>query len=162
MSVDTKRSADRRAIALGSLEELRAETRRLAAAERAGRVRRSGNWTTGQVLGHLAFWLNTAFDGPPGPKPPLFLRLLGPIVMKRMFLKGMPAGVRMPRVESGTYGTEDLPIDEAERRMLAAIDRLDRGNPPARHVILGALTKDEWIRLHLRHAELHCSFLHPT
>lgn len=162
MAVDTKTTTDRRKISLTSLDDLRAEVKRLAAAERAGRVRRTGNWTTGQVLGHLAFWLNTIFDGIPGPKPPFIIRLLGPILLKRRLLKGLPAGFRMPKVEAGTYGVEPLTVDEGERRMLAAIERLERGTPPDRHVILGRLTKDEWIRCHLRHAELHCSFLHPT
>jgi hypothetical protein len=161
MAVDTKTTTDRRKLALTSLEDLRAEVKRLAAAERAGRMRRTGNWTTGQVLGHLAFWLDTVFDGIPGPKPPFFIRLLGPIVLKRMLLKGLPAGFRMPKVRAGTYGVEPLGVDEGERRMLAAIDRLERGAPPDRHAILGRLTREEWIRLHLRHAELHCSFLHP-
>jgi len=34
-----------------------------------------------------------------------------------------------------------------------------RAGPPARpNVIFGPLTHDEWIQLHLRHAELHLSF----
>jgi Protein of unknown function (DUF1569) len=161
MSVDTKRTADRRRVSLGSLDDLRGEARRVVAAEREGRLRRSGNWTLGQTLGHLAFWLNSVFDGPPGPKPPLFVRILGPILLKRMFLKGLPPGFRMPKVEAGTYGLDLMTADEGERRLLASIDRLERGTPPERHVILGRLTKEQWIQMHLRHAELHLSFLHP-
>lgn len=162
MAVDTKHANDRRPLQLASLAELRAEIVRLAAAERAGRIRRSGNWTTGQVIGHLALWMNAIFDGMPGPKPPFFVRLLAPILVKPMLLKKMPAGVRIPKAKEGTYGTEDLPIDEAERRMLAAIERLERGTTPERHPVFGRMSREQWITLHLRHAELHCSFLHPS
>lgn len=162
MPVDTKRQKDRRAISLTTLDELRAEVRRVAAAERAGKVRRSGNWSVGTILGHLAFWQHTVFDGIPGPTPPLMIRLLGPILLKPMLLKGLPAGFRMPKVEAGTYGCEPMSVDDGERKLLAAIDRLERGTPPPRHAILGKLTREQWIQMHLRHAELHLSFLHVS
>ena len=160
MAVNTKTSKDRRPLTLRTLDELRAEVKRIAAAERAGRVRCAGNWTTGQVLGHLAFWINTAFERPKELNPPFLFKIIGPLMKKRMTVTGMPSGVRIPRMKNGTLGTDLLSIDEGERRMLEAIDRLDRGTPPDRHMFLGKMTKEQWINLNLRHAELHCSFVH--
>lgn len=160
MPVDTKRTKDRRPIALASLDALRAEVQRVVAAERAGRVRRAGNWSVGKILGHLAFWQNAAFDGIPGPKPGFVFRLLGPVLLKRLFLRGMPAGFRLPKVEAGTYGVDELSLEEGERRLVASMRRLEQDPIPDRHPVLGRMTRDEWIALHLRHAELHLSFLH--
>jgi len=48
-------------------EDLWREIDRIAAADRAGRLRRTGNWTAGQTFGHLAAWTNFPYDGyPPG------------------------------------------------------------------------------------------------
>lgn len=162
MAVNTKRLRDRRTLALDSLDDLRAETKRLAAAERAGRLRRAGNWTTGQILGHIAFWMNAAFDGMPGPMPPLVVRLIGPILIKPLLLWKMPAGVRFPGVEQGTYGVEPISTDEGERRLLAAIDRFERDQLPDRHVAFGRMSREQWTRLQLSHARLHLSFLHDA
>ena len=162
MPVDTKRSTDRRTLAFRSFDDLRAEVARLVTAERAGRLRMSGNWSLGTILGHLAFWQNAAFDGIPGPKPGILFRLLGPLVLKRVFLKGMPAGFRLPKVEAGTYGVDELTVDEGGRRLEAAMRRLEHDAVPDRHPILGRMNRDDWITLHLRHAELHLSFLHPS
>jgi hypothetical protein len=158
MPIDTTKVSNRRAVRLPSLDAYRAEVRRLAAAERAGRVKRLGNWTVGQTFHHLAFWLDTVFDGPPGPPPPWIIRLLGPFLKKR-FLKGLPAGFRMPKVEAGTYGTEVVSLDDGERELLAAIDRLERHVPPPRHFLFGRMSREDWSTMHLRHAELHLSFL---
>jgi hypothetical protein len=158
-TVNTKSSTDRRHLRLASLEELRAEVRRLAAADRAGRIRAAGNWTTGQVLGHLAFWANAAFERPAELRVPFIMKLLGPLLRGRMLRTGMPSGVRIPKVANGTLGTERLTTDEGERRLLAAIDRLERETPPPRHMFLGRMSKDDYVQLNLRHAELHCSFL---
>jgi hypothetical protein len=160
MSIDTTKVTDRRVVLLRSLSDLRAEAQRMAAADRAGRMRTTGNWTTGQCLHHLAVWMNAAFDGPPGGRPPLLLRLVGPL-MKPMVLRGLRPGMRIPRVEGGTYGIEVVSTDSGERELLAAIERMERGTPPDRSPVFGRMSKEDWISLHLRHAELHCSFFHP-
>lgn len=162
MAVNTKKVRDRRVIVLKTLDDLRVETKRLAAADRAGRLRRVGNWTTGQVLGHVAFWMNAAFDGMPGPSPPFLLRILGPIMVKPMLLWKMPAGVRLPGAEQGTYGVDMISTDEGERRLLAAIDRFERDTLPPRHQAFGRMSPAQWTRLHLNHAMLHFSFLHDV
>jgi hypothetical protein len=160
MAVDTKRVKQRRTIRLSSLDELRSEVRGIATAERDRRVARLGNWSPGQCFDHLATWIDYAYGGQPALPTPLFLRLAGPLLKPVFLSKGFPAGVRFP-VEGGTYGTADLPIDVAERRLCTAIDRLDSTEPPGRHPFLGRMSHEDWRRLHLRHAELHLSFLDP-
>lgn len=158
--VDTGRVAGRRALRFESLDQALAEAERLAAADRAGRLRRLGNWTLGQALGHLAAWAEYSYTGAP-LKPPFFIRWILRL-RKRKFLYGpMRAGVKIPGVEGGTLATEALPPDEALARLRRALERLKAETPTAPNVIFGHLTHPEWIALNLRHAELHLGFFVP-
>ena len=160
--IDTSKVIDRRPLSFTSLDQVQADAERIAASDHAGTLKRSGNWTAGQTFNHLATWINFAFDGYPKPvQPPwyisVFLRL-----KKRTYIEGkMPSGIHIPRVPGGTLGTEVLPTDEGLARLRAAIARLAAHAPEHPSPVFGSLSHAEWIRLNLRHAELHLSFLHP-
>src|SRR5262245_33582863 len=157
-SVDTGKVVGRRALRFESVDQILADVDRLVEAERAGRLRRLGNWTLGQTLGHLATWAEYSFDGAP-IKAPFFIRW-AIWLRKRSFLYGpMRAGIKIPGIQGGTLAIEPMPLDEALTRMRRAMVRLQREAPPAASPILGLLTHEEWIALHSRHAELHLSFL---
>lgn len=160
VNVDTAKVTDRRKLRFNSIAEVRADLDRIAAAERAGTVRPSGNWTTGQVLGHLATWAEFAFTGTP-LSPPWFIKVVLKFRKNKYLNGGLPSGVKIPKVEGGTLGTEPMPFDAAMARYRASLDRLEREAPTKPNVIFGPLTHEEWIKLNLRHAELHLSFLHP-
>ncbi len=71
----------------------------------------------------------------------------------------MPRGVRIPGVDGGTVGMEDIETIEAGRRLLAALERLQsdevaKFDSPA----FGAMSHQDRIALNLRHAELHLGF----
>jgi hypothetical protein len=137
-----------------------AEAERIARAERAGRLRRSGNWTAGQCFGHLAGWIGFCFDGYPVVAPPeLAARAQArkPVALK----DGLRTGFYIPDVEGGTAAIEVLELDEGLARLQNAWARLESGMPRFPHPFFGALTYEEWLMLHLRHAELHMSCLHP-
>ncbi len=158
--IDTAKATDRRKLRFNTLADLRAEVERIASAERAGTLRRSGNWTAGQVFGHLATWMGFAFS--PCPlKPPWFVKLIVGRRKARYLNEGMPTGVKIPRVEGGTLGTEPLSLDDGLLRLRSAIDRLEREQPTCPSPVFGPLTQEEAIKLNLRHAELHLGFLHP-
>ncbi len=158
--VNTGKVVDRRTLRLNSLDDLRAEIDRIAASERAGALKRSGNWTAGQTFGHLATWMNFAWS--PCPiKAPWFVRLIVGRRKDKYLNKAMPAGVRIPRVPGGTVGTEPRKLDEALADLKTAIHRLEREAPTCPSPVFGLLTREEAIKLNLRHAELHLSYLHP-
>jgi hypothetical protein len=99
-----------------------AEVERLAEAERAGRLRRLGNWTLGQTLAHLAAWAEYGYTGAP-LQVPFFLRWVLRL-RKRTFLYGpMRAGVKIPGVEGGTLATDRVPLDEGLGRFRRVIGR---------------------------------------
>jgi hypothetical protein len=160
MVVDTGKVTGRRILQFESIDQLLAELDRLAAAERAGRLKRLGNWTLGQTFGHLATWTEYIYTGVP-LKPPFFIRWILRF-QKRKFLVGpMPAGVKIPNVKGGTLGTDDLPLEEGLRRYRNVLQRLKVEEPTLPSPIFGKMTHGEVIALTLRHAELHLGFFVP-
>ena len=158
--VDTGKVSERRKLRFESIDEVLAEVDRLAEAERAGRLRRLGNWTLGQVLGHLAAWAEYSYTGTP-LKVPFFIKWILRL-RKRKFLYGtMRAGVKIPGVNGGTLATQPMSLDEALGRMRRVMERLKSEAPTAPNSIFGPLTHEEWIAINLRHAELHLGFLIP-
>ena len=71
----------------------------------------------------------------------------------------MPSGARLPKAPGGTFGTDRVPAAEGLRRLTAAYIRLKSGPPTIPNPAFGRLSEIEWTKLHLRHAELHLSFL---
>jgi hypothetical protein len=158
MPVNTKHVPERRTLRFETIDEALADAEAMSAAAREGRLRQLGNWTLGQILGHLATWVGYAYDGVP-VTPPLLIRWIMRPMKKRFLYKGMPAGVRIPRTPGGTFGIDVLPLDAGLERYRQAYARLKAEAPQRRHPIFGELTHEEWIAGQLRHAELHLSFV---
>ncbi|MGE4198514.1 MAG: DUF1569 domain-containing protein [Phycisphaerales bacterium] len=159
--INTKKT-DFRVLRFGTGSDVIREAQRIAAADHAGALRRSGNWTAGQVFGHLATWIEFALDGyPPNVQPPAPLKFILKF-MKGKFVRGpMPRGVRIPGFNDGTLGVEPMPTDAALDRLRRAWERLMSTAPTVPNPIFGLLFHDDWIKMNLRHAELHMGYLHP-
>ena len=160
-SIDTGRVTGRRTLRFNSVEDMLRDAETLAAAERAGTLKRLGNWQLGQTFGHVAAWTDFPFDGyPKDLQPPWFVKLiLKP--MKKKYLTGLPAGKRIPGQMEGTKATDLMATDAGLERLKKAYTRLQRECPTHESPIFGKLTHAEWIALNLRHAELHFSFFVP-
>jgi hypothetical protein len=131
---------------------------KLAKAEQQGKLRCIGNWTSGQILGHLAAWVDYSYDGAPFTTPFIVKLILRP--MKNTFLnKPMRAGSRIPKLPGGTVGFDMIPFDEDLARFRRTFNRIAVECPARPHMLFGKLTHAEWISQHLRHAELHLSFM---
>lgn len=157
-TVNTGRVANRRNLRFNAIDDVLADIERLVEAERAGGLNRLGNWTLGQNLGHLASWVNYAFDGYPMRTPPFPMRWILKLRKNKYIHGRMPAGVKIPGVQGGTCGTEALSNDEGLQRYRAALERLRNSAPQQSSPIFGPLSHEEWIALNLRHAELHLGF----
>ncbi len=151
----------RRALRLESMDDAVREAERVSVAERAGTLACKGNWSAGQAMGHLAAWMHFGFDGYPVLRPPEELVARAMARKDVAFRDGLRAGVYIPGVEGGTAGIEALSVEEGLGRYRAGWARLAAGTPTHPHPFFGALTRDEWFLLHLRHTELHLSYLHP-
>lgn len=156
--VNTKRVACRK-VRYSSPDELLRDVERLVQAEREGTLKRLGNWTLGQALGHLASWINFGYEGfPSGSKPPWIIRVLLRFIGKKYLKKGMPQGVRIPRVAGGTYATEAMSTEEGATRLRRACERM-RMEPAKFHSpAFGAMSEADRVAMHLRHSELHMGF----
>jgi hypothetical protein len=158
--VDTAKVAGRRILRFESIDQVMAEVDRLVEAERAGRLRRLGNWTLGQILGHLAAWAEYGYTGWPF-RVPFFIKWIL-WLRKRQFLYGpMPAGVKLPGVAGGTFATDPMSLDEGLAHFRRAMGRLQAEAPTVPTPTFGRLRHEESIALNLRHAELHLGFLIP-
>ncbi|NOS98998.1 MAG: DUF1569 domain-containing protein [Phycisphaerales bacterium] len=161
-SVNTAEIRDRRPLRFKSIDEVLADIDRIVAADTAGKLRRTGNWTAGQVFGHVAAWINYAYEGYPMKPPPFFIRWILRAKKGTYLRAGMPSGVRIPGVANGTFALDPLDTKEGADRLRRALKRLQSGeankfDSPA----FGRMSVDDRIALNLRHAELHMSFLHP-
>lgn len=157
-AIDTKRVVGRRKLRFATIDDALAESECLAAADRAGKARCLGNWTLGQIFGHLAVWIEFAYRDIPLQIPFWIRLMMRPL--KRWVVKGkMPAGSRIPNVPGGTLGTKQFSTDDGLKRYREALARLQKETPTKPHPLFGRMTHQQWIGLHLRHAELHLSFV---
>ncbi len=132
----------------------------MAQHDRNGNLRCLGNWTLGQILGHLAAWADYSYGQSP-IKVTWFLKIIARPMKKRFLNNPMPAGGRLPGMVAGTLATEALSTDQGLENFRRAFTRLKTEDPARRHPIFGKLDHQEWIKLNLRHAELHLSFVGP-
>jgi hypothetical protein len=155
-------ATEHRSLHFDSIDDVLAEIDRIVAADRAGMLRRGGNWTPGQAFSHLAAWIEYGYEGYPF-RPPWFVRVIGRLMAKSAARKPMRRGFRIPGVEAGTYGVEEMTTDEGAARLKLALQRLKDGEPPRfESPALGPMSMNDRIGLNLRHAELHLGFLHPA
>jgi hypothetical protein len=158
--MDTPNPNQRRTLHFSMIDDITRDAQKLVAAERAGKLRQLGNWTLGQACGHLAAWINFGFDGTP-TKVPFLLRCLARPMRKKYIYKPMNTGGRLPKIAGGTLAMDVFPTAEGFARLQRACERLNTSVPKLPNPVFGKLKPDEWRNLHMRHAELHLSFLRP-
>ncbi len=128
---------------------------------RAGEYRTVGQWSFAQILEHLANGVNFSFDGY-GFRAPWILRTFAPLLKNRFLTKPMSAGFKLPKSASAMLPRDDTGVDEAAEALETAIARFATEVPSHPHPVFGMLTKEEYVLLHLRHSELHLSFVVPV
>jgi hypothetical protein len=158
MAVDVKKVANRRKVRYQTLDDFVQDAERLSQAS----VRTLGNRSYDQILGHLAFAMNGSIDGS-------VLRIAWPVRMvarllrKRILTGGLSPGFRLSRANDARAWSEESPeIRPALEKARQAVSRLQAEEKRCPHPALGQLSKEEWNTFHLRHAELHMSFVVPS
>ena len=151
--INTKQVAGRRSVRYTSLDDVVKEARQFANSD----VRELGNWSQGQIYEHLARSLNGSIDG-----IELFfsapVRWIMSLLMKKKFLeREIPAGFASIEefVPAATTPAEGIAsLEKAVARQAAEPHRVI-------HPGLGNIGREGWAKFHLRHAELHMSFIVP-
>lgn len=157
MTVDTKRVKNRRVLRFQSLEDIYRDAEKLA----AGPHRQLGNWSLGRVCKHLAMTMDLSIDG--GAKPaPWFVRIVARPARKYFLTKGFSPGFQLrPVWAKHLLPPDEVSTEEGLAALRAGIDRLESTEHREPHIAVGKLTRAEWDQLHLRHGELHLSFITP-
>ena len=145
----------RRTLRFNSLDDVLADARALAATH----IKANGNWTPGQVVGHVARAVHGSIDGI-SFQAPLPLRIIGRVIRSIPLNKGLPTGVKLPASARAKAVPEpDLSINDAVDQLTRAIERTRHETMAGKHPVFGKLSHEQWIKFHCRHAELHFSFL---
>ena len=156
--VNTATLANRRILHFDTIDQAIAEGERLAGAEKAAKLHLIGNWSLGQIFDHLSSWVEHSYTGVP-IKVPAPVRLVMKLTMKKkMLYQPMRPGSKIPRVPNGTLWFEAIPTDQGLARFKAGYTRLKSECPQMPNALFGPMTSDEWVNLHLRHAELHLGY----
>ena len=155
--VNTSSVSGRRTLSFATLDEFLADAEALA----AGRHRTLGNWTYGQILGHLASAMHNSMDGFPVLAPWLVRHLIAPFVKNSALTKPLKPGFKLPKNAAKYMPAATLKVEDTLADCRRAVERLGTEIPSAKHPFFGAMASEEWMALHLRHAELHMSFVVP-
>lgn len=156
MQVDTAKVEGRRTLDYRSYDELLADADKLS----HGNVKAIGNWSAGQVFQHLATAYNGSIDGLPAPFP-WYMRFMARLFKKKILAGSMPPGLKVPSELAKVVMPEPTATEEGLANLHAAVERLQREPHRANNPIFGKLSREEWDRVHLIHANLHMSFLIP-
>ena len=159
--IDTRKAA-RRELSFHCTGCLKEELARIEAAHRAGTLSHTGNWTEGQIFDHLAASIEYSLDGfPPEMKVPFHMRIMARL-FKGMVTSGktLSPGFTPPKGSEAFLPRAGVSFDDGLRRFRKVIDRLDGGAKCTQpSPAFGKMTHDEWMRLHLGHAQLHLGFI---
>jgi hypothetical protein len=157
MAVRTKKVFGRRQVRYDSYQDLLNDAERLGASE----VRSLGNWSLGQILAHLARSMELSIDGAEF-RAPWLVQIAAKLFYRQRFISGpMTPGIRLPYQAEQALVPEELSVQSALGELRRAVMRLEHETDRAPHPVFGELSLDEWDSFHLRHAELHMSFLVP-
>ncbi|HVC93184.1 MAG TPA: DUF1569 domain-containing protein [Pirellulales bacterium] len=158
MAVRTGKVTGRREAHYDSYQDLLNDADRL----NCGEVRLLGNWTLGQIFGHLSRSMETSIDGI-SYKAPWPIRVIVRLFMRqRMITRPMSAGFTLPSRAAEFLVPGPTSTDEGLAGLRTAIQRLHDETERAPHPVLGEMSLDEWDSFHLRHAEMHMSFAVPV
>jgi hypothetical protein len=154
MPVNTAKVQGRRQVRYASLEELLADAERL----NAGPVKALGNWSAGQIYRHLATAFNGSIDGFTMTLP-WYVHVMGKLFKKKLLNGQMPPGFKLPPDAAQTLAPKPTSPEEGLSELRAAVARLEREPRRARHPVFGDISKEDWNKVHVMHANLHMSFL---
>lgn len=154
--VDTKKVTGRRTLRLRDYDELLTELDSL----RSKKLKTIGNWSAGQIFDHLAKATDMMIDGNDFQMPAPMRWLMTRLMKKKFLAKGLPAGFKIPKGASSAR-PDEVDAEEGLRRLTAAIRRAKSESKRAMHPVFGNLSQEEADQFHLRHAELHLSFIKP-
>lgn len=91
------------------------------------------------------------------------MRIMAPLLKRRFLTQTTPAGFQFPdRIKPQVDPNPTISTADGLDALRFAVSRCQSESHRAPHPFLGKLSKDDWDRFNLRHAELHMSFVVPA
>jgi hypothetical protein len=154
--IETAKVPQRRKIHFSNYEQVLDEARRLAGKP----TRQLGNWSLGQICRHLAIAMEQSISGDRLFKVPLKRRILGRLYRWSVLHRGFPPGIKLPR-DAAALIPPPTSVEEGLAALEKGIESLHASSHRVAHPVLGKMNVRQWDKLHLRHAEMHLSFIEP-
>ena len=158
--VETK-TAPKRALKFTCMNCLKAELDRMEEAHQRGELTTTGNWSPGQIFSHCAIFFRCSLDGFPSSAPAP-VRFFARLFFKKKALSGaaMPSGFQLPKQASFMLPAPEVSFEDGVAEIREQVARLDAGERMTQmSPLLGKLTHEEWVKLHLAHCMMHLSFI---
>ena len=149
--INTKKVKGRREVRYQSLDDFLADAEHFATAN----VQQLGNWSPGQIYEHLSRSMKSSIEGFPSSLPAPVRFLLSMFMKQRMLTKSIPSGFKSPSY----FVANKISNEEGLASLRDTISRLKTDSTRAPHPGFGKISIEEWTQFHLRHAEMHMSFL---
>lgn len=160
---DTRRILQRRAIRLQNIDDLLREAERVCAASAAGKIRSLGNWSAAQVLWHIGKLIELSFDGfswryRRGPQ--WITRPFRFLAWRWLIRLAFRPGFKNPPEAAVLEPSAAVSLEEAATYLFRQVERIRSGEQMTQEsAVEGPYSHQQWLFIHLRHAELHLSFL---
>ncbi len=161
-AIDTRHVAPRRKLQLHTLHEILRDVEQLGAvtSETGESICADGNWTPAQIVEHVTFFLDGAIDGFDFTAP-LLIRVLARPFKNRILTKPLKPGIKLPARMNVVLPDPQTTWEDAVSALRDAVGRIDNGERMTQpSPLLGAMTHEDWVKFHCRHAEMHFSFMH--
>jgi hypothetical protein len=154
--------SQRRSVTFENLDQVSEDIGNLLAVGYSAR----GNWNLSQVCAHLDDWMRFPMDGYPKPRPPIrvILWLMKITVGRKQLVSILDSGFRAktPTMPQTVHASDAKTDAAAAKQFLETINRFkDYEGPIATSPVFGELTREEALKLQLRHCSHHLSFLMP-
>ncbi len=155
--IDTRKVHGRRRLRFETLDEVLAEARCLATQP----TQHLGNWNLAQVCQHLGIAMHQCVHGTRPFQVPLKLRFFGRLVRRKLLRDGLPSGFRLPPEGARVLVPALVLCDEGLATLERGLATLRESRHRVAHPVFGAMNVAQWDLFHLRHAEMHLSFIVP-
>ncbi len=154
---ETAQAGRRQRLRFESLDEIVDHARRLSAQP----TRQLGNWSLGQVCQHLGIAMRECTSADRLFPVPLRFRILGRLVRGRVLKRGLPRGFQLPPEGAAVLVPPPVTAEEGLATLEQGLAALRSTTKRVPHPVFGALDVEQWNMFHLRHGELHLSFIVP-
>ncbi len=143
-----------------TLDEISERIDRIEDAHRAGTLRTTGGWSAGQIMQHTSKIFLGALDGFDASAP-LPIRLIGRFVFKpKLGRSHMKPGIKLPAKAKSILPAEKVSTEDGISAMRGVLGRIAAGERMSfDSPVLGKMTHDQWVLMHLDHCRLHFGFI---